>query len=122
MLRLGVEQGRAGWIQQTFITDDTEALSALANRRFIDAVARLAKEATAFDNVTVPAEDRRQLDLLKRWLVMVAPSDEKESEELTRIAAKLESTYGKGKFCENPDRPDTCLNIDDVTKRDGNVA
>ena len=33
---------------------------------------------------------------------MVAPSDAKESEELTKIAAKLESTYGTGKFCEEP--------------------
>ena len=114
MLRLGIEQSRAGWIQQTFITDDTEALSALANRRFIDEVARLAKDATAFDTVPAPPDDRRQLDLLKRLLVMVAPSDAKESEELTRIAARLESTYGKGKFCENPDKPETCLNIDDV--------
>jgi peptidyl-dipeptidase A len=114
MLRLGIEQSRAGWVQQTFITDDTEALSALANRRFIDAVARLAKGATAFDNVSVSAEERRELDLLKHSLVMVAPSDAKESEELTNIAAKLESTYGKGRFCENPDKPDTCLNIDEV--------
>ena len=114
MHRLAIEQSRAGWIQQTFITDDTEALSALANRRFIDAVARLAKGATAFDNVSVSAEERRQLDLLKHSLVMVAPSDAKESEELTNIAAKLESTYGKGTFCQNPDKPETCLNIDGV--------
>ena len=59
MLRLGIEQSRAGWVQQTFITDDTEALSALANRRFIDAVARLAKGATAFDNVSVSGDERR---------------------------------------------------------------
>src|SRR6478609_10302552 len=64
MLRLGIEQSRAGWVQQTFITDDTEALSALANRRFIDAVARLAKGATAFDNVSVSVDERRELDLL----------------------------------------------------------
>jgi peptidyl-dipeptidase A len=116
MLRLAIEQSRAGWVQQTFITDDTEAISALANRRLIDAVAKLAKDATAFDNISVPAEDRRQLDLLKRSLVMVAPSDPKESEELTGIAARLESMYGKGKFCENPDKPETCLNIDDVRR------
>ena len=56
-----------------FITDDTEALSALANRRYIDAVARFAKGATAFDKVTVPADQRRQLNLLKLSLVMARP-------------------------------------------------
>lgn len=61
MKRLGIEQGRAGWVQQTFITDDTEAIAARANQEFIDATARFAKEATKFDKVTVPAEQRRQL-------------------------------------------------------------
>ena len=32
-LKLGIEQGRAGWVQQTYITDDTETLSAHATRR-----------------------------------------------------------------------------------------
>ena len=30
--------------------------------------------------------------------------------------ARLESTYGKGKWCADPKKPDSCLNIDDVTK------
>src|SRR5262249_43748860 len=49
MLKLGIEQSRAGWVQQTYITDDTEALAARANQEYIDATARFAKEATRFD-------------------------------------------------------------------------
>ncbi|MBW8861023.1 MAG: M2 family metallopeptidase, partial [Acidobacteria bacterium] len=30
--------------------------------------------------------------------------------------ARLESTYGKGKWCTDPSKPETCKNIDDVTK------
>ena len=30
--------------------------------------------------------------------------------------ARLESTYGKGKWCTDPAKPDTCKNIDDVTQ------
>jgi peptidyl-dipeptidase A len=48
MKRLGVEQNQSGWVQQNFITDDTEALAARVNQRYIDAVARFAKEATKF--------------------------------------------------------------------------
>ena len=47
MYRLGVAQGQAGWVQQTYITDDTEALAARTNQEAIDAVARFAKDATS---------------------------------------------------------------------------
>src|SRR6266571_247187 len=63
MRRLGIEQNQSGWVQQNFITDDTEALSARSNQRYIDAVARFAKDTTKYDNVEVPADQRRQLNL-----------------------------------------------------------
>src|SRR5438093_9104002 len=116
MKRLGIEQGRAAWVQQTFITDDTEAIAARASQEFIDATARFAKESTKFDKVTVPSDQRRQLNLLKLSLVMVTPSNPKESDELTKIMARLESAYGKGKWCPDPAKPDSCKTIDDVTK------
>jgi peptidyl-dipeptidase A len=116
MYRLGMVQGQAGWVQQTYITDDTEALNARTNQDYIDAVARFAKDATKYDKVQVPAEQRRQLNLLKLSLVMVTPANPAEAEELTRIAAKLNATYGKGRWCPDPDKPETCLNIDDITK------
>src|SRR5438105_11016518 len=69
-LKLGIEQGRAGWVQQTYITDDTEALSAHALQAAVDAGARFAKEAAKFDRVDVPAGERRELTLLKTSLVL----------------------------------------------------
>jgi peptidyl-dipeptidase A len=114
--RLGVEQNQAGWVAQTYITQDTEALDARATQEIIEAVARFAKEATRFDGVQVPADQRRQLDLLKLSLVMVTPSDPKEAEELTRLVTGLRSAYGKGKWCRNPSDPESCLNIDDITR------
>jgi peptidyl-dipeptidase A len=116
MLKLGVQQATAGWVQQNFITDDTEAISAHANQEYADAVARFAKDAVKYDRVDLPADQRRQLMLLKVSLVMATPGDPKESDELTRITARLESTYGKGKWCPDPSKPDTCKNIDEVTR------
>ncbi len=116
MKRLGIEQSRAGWVQQNFITDDTEALAARASQLAIDAAARFAKDAVRFDKVDVPTDQRRQLNLLKVGLVMATPSDPKESEELTKTMARLESAYGKGKWCPNAATPDSCKTIDDVTK------
>src|SRR5260370_39902822 len=77
---------------------------------------RMSKVASRFYNVDAPAVHRRHLNLLKVALVLAAPSDPKESDELTKIAARLESTYGKGKWCPDPAKPAACKNIDDVTR------
>lgn len=115
-LRLGIEQSRATWVQETYITDDTEILAAHANQAANDAGARFAKEATRYDRVQVPADQRRELNLLKVGLVVATPSDPKKSGELSAIMARLESDYGKGKWCSDPAKPDTCKTIDDVTR------
>jgi peptidyl-dipeptidase A len=114
--RLGIEASRAGWIANTYITVDAQALTARADQNRIDATARFAKDAVKFDNVEVAPEMRRQLDLLKTDLVMATPADPKEGEELTTIVANMEAEYGKGKWCENPEQPATCLDIDAITK------
>src|SRR3954471_15410287 len=105
-LTLGIQQGQAGWVQQTFITDDTEAIAARANQAANEAGAKFAKESVQFDNVQVPADERRQLNLLKVSLVLATPSDPKESDELSKIMARLESTYGKGQGWGAPSQPD----------------
>jgi peptidyl-dipeptidase A len=116
MLKLGIEAAQAGWVAQNFITEDTEALDARSNQQVIEAVARYAKEAAAYNDIQVPPDARRQLDLLKLSLVMVTPSDPGEATELTRIASGLRSTYGRGKWCADPSKPQSCMNIDDITK------
>ena len=36
MLRVSVAEGQTGWVAQTYITDDTEAINARANQAFSD--------------------------------------------------------------------------------------
>ena len=115
ILKLGVEGSQAGWVSETYITDDTSALNARANQRLIDATARYAKDAVKFDRTEVAPDLRRGLNLLKVSLVMATPSDSKEGEELTRIAANLDAAYGKGKWCQDPKKPETCLDINQIT-------
>src|SRR5215210_3227872 len=67
-LRLGIEQAQAGWVQQTYITDDTEAIAARANQAANEALTRFAKEATKYDQVEVTPDERRQLTVLKTSL------------------------------------------------------
>jgi len=113
MFDLANETSRADWVKSTYITDDTETISALANQRAIAATVAYAKGATRFDGVRPGGDVGRKLALLKLALTLPAPSDDKEAEELTRIVAGMEGTYGKGKWC----RPGgDCLDIDRVEK------
>jgi peptidyl-dipeptidase A len=116
LLRLGIASAQAGWVAQNFITEDTEALDSRATQALSDASAKFAKEAVRFDKVTLPGDLRRQLDVLKVSLVLATPADPKASAELTQIVSRMRGTYGKGKWCPDPARPETCHNIDDVTK------
>ena len=99
MLRLITNANRAGWVQSTFITPDTEILSAQANEQMVNAVTKYAKDSRRFDKVPLPAIERRQFDVLKNSLTVSAPPDPKEAEELTRILASMEGAYGSGKYC-----------------------
>ena len=101
MLRLINDGNRAGWVQSTYITPDTEVLAAQANEQLVNAVTKYAKEARRFDKVSLPGAERRQFDVLKNSLTMSAPPDPKESEELTQIVASMEGAYGSGKYCPN---------------------
>src|SRR5882672_7376888 len=115
-LKLGIQAGQAGWVQQTFITDDTEAIAARASQAANEAGAKFAREAVQYDHLQLSADERRQLNLLKVALVLATPSDAKESDELSKIMARLESTYGKGKWCTDGSKPETCKNIDEVSR------
>jgi peptidyl-dipeptidase A len=126
MLRLGTASGQAAWVYSTYITPDSEALNARANQAYIEAVAKYAKEATRFDNVDLSADERRQMNLLKLALVLVTPSDSARAEELTRIAASMEGSYGRGKWCPGRNEAavtpspaggdDGCLDVEAITE------
>jgi peptidyl-dipeptidase A len=115
-LRLSNEANQAGWVQNTYITVDTEAMAARANAAFMTAVTRFAKDATRFDNVDLPPAERRQLTLLKNALTMAAPADPKEAEELAQLVASMEGTYGRGRYCPDGESGDACLDIEEITE------
>jgi peptidyl-dipeptidase A len=124
LLQLGISLNQAGWVQQNFITVDTEAINARANKAFIEAVAQYAKDAVKFQGLELPADQRRQLDLLRLSLVMAAPSDQSEATELTTIAARMDGAYGRGKWCPDPKNTSSsalsapsaaCLDVEAIT-------
>jgi peptidyl-dipeptidase A len=100
-------------VKSTFITPDTEALSAEANEALIATTTELAEQASRFDKVDLPYDVSRKMKLLKLSLVLPAPKDAAEREELTKIAASMEGDYGRGKYCPDGDKS-KCLSLGDM--------
>ncbi len=112
LLDLSIEAGRAAWVQENFITEDTQILAAARGEVLTGVAVELAKQATRFDDVKLDADLRRQMELLKRGLVLPAPADPKKNAELSRLAASLGAQYGSGKYC--PPGGGDCKSLPDV--------
>jgi len=116
LLDLSNRQSRADWVSQTYITDDTEKISAEANQVLIAASMDYAKAATRFDGLSLPDELRRKLTLLKLSAIpLPAPSDPRLQAELTETTKWMEGVYGKGKYCRGTGGTD-CLDINKIEK------
>jgi peptidyl-dipeptidase A len=113
LLDLNVKYSRADWVKSTYITDDTETLSAEANKEVIAATTELAGQSRRFDGLDLSVDTARKIKLLKLALTLPAPSDPAERDELTKIAASMEGDYGKGKYCPDGDKG-KCLSLGEM--------
>jgi peptidyl-dipeptidase A len=89
---------RASWVQATYITEDTNWLSAKANAELTEASVRLAKEAARFKSVQLDPVTRRKLYLLGQALVIPAPSRPGAAQRLAELQTQLDTLYSTGKF------------------------
>src|SRR3954469_23699838 len=113
-----VINARAQWVNNTHITDDTDALAAYFGTIGTEMGVRYAKGAAAFNDVPgVDFDTRRKLDILRNGLVLPAPETPGAAAELNEIATRLNSTYGKGKgtYRGQP------MNGNDLEEKMGNV-
>ena len=93
-----VEGGRVAWVNNTYITDDTDALAAKYGEIGTEKSVQYALEAAKYQNVSgLSADAKRKLDILRGGLVLPAPTTPGAAKELSEIATKLNSAYGKGK-------------------------
>ena len=99
LLQSWIDRERAAWVQQNFITYDTELLAAAASEKTIALTVRLAQEAARFDGLELDGDVARKLAKLKLSLVLPAPADPEKTRELAQIAAGMESAYGSGEYC-----------------------
>lgn len=98
LLKVWIKSQRAAWVENNFITDDTELLNADGQQEMTALTVRLANEAKRFNGLDLPYDLNRKMRLLKLSVTLPAPGSEAEQEELARIGASLEGDYGKGKF------------------------
>jgi peptidyl-dipeptidase A len=111
---LGKKAGRAAWVQNNFITVDTQKIAADAQSDFAAAVTELAPGARRFEGLQLPFEDARKLKLLKLQLSAPAPDNRSERDELSSLSSSLEGDYGKGKYCRGAGGQQ-CLDVDQAS-------
>ena len=105
---LSVKVNHATWVQENFITEDTEALSADAQDQMTAATTELVEQAKRFDGLQLPADLARKFGLLRLSLTAPAPKDPALRREMTQISTSMDADYGRGKYCR---KPDECLDI-----------
>jgi len=110
---LSVKVNQAGWVEENFITDDTQALAADAQDEITAVTEELVEQGKRFEGLPMPPDLARKFLLLKLSLVAPAPKDPALRKELTQIATSLDGDYGKGKYCR---KPDDCLDITAIEK------
>ncbi len=89
---------QVAWVNNTYITEDTDALNARVGTQGTEMGVRFAKGAARFNTVAGLSYDtKRKLDMLRQGLTLPAPSTPGAATELNTIATRLNSAYGKGK-------------------------
>ena len=117
LLKVINESNEAGWVLGTFITVDTQAISARADEAYVNASTDFAKRAARFPADTGTPEERRQLTVLKNTMTVAGPADPKKTAELTTISSRMAAAYGSGKYCPSgAEGAENCLDVEAVTK------
>jgi peptidyl-dipeptidase A len=98
LYNFSVESAQVAWINATYITDDTDALAAKYGEVGTEKAVKYALEPAKYQSVPgLSPETKRKLDILRGGLVLPAPTTPGAAKELSEIATRLNSSYGKGK-------------------------
>lgn len=103
LIKEGEYAARIAWVQANFITDDTVWLGAKSIEKMGALQVKFANQAKQFDDLELPEDMRRRLNIIKGGMTLAAPNDAEKNARLAQIMANLEATYGAGKYCEGDD-------------------
>ncbi len=110
---------RMAWVQNNFINMDSNYVLQKLNADYAKIGTRLANEAKRFNDLDLPADMKRKLNVLKTGNVFPAPDKDGAAEKLSELSTKLGSIYSTGKF-EYKDKELTLGQLSDIiaTSRD----
>jgi peptidyl-dipeptidase A len=99
--QLWVARDRANWVNENFITDDTEILAASGEEATAAYVGDAIKRSRRFDSIRsrLPPDTARKLYLLSLAQTIPSPSDAHDREELAGLETWMTGAYGKGQVC-----------------------
>ncbi len=93
-----VTANQVGWVNATYITDDTDAIAARANAQQTELQVNAALEAAKYDKIAGLSPDtRRKLDLLRNAITLPAPTRAGAADTLSTLVTRMSSGYGKGR-------------------------
>ena len=95
-----LELNAAQWTQATYITADTQLMSAKAYERYLAFFGRTVEEAKRFEGQPMSAAAKRSIALLKLGVSAPAPDDPAKRAELATLLAGMEAKYGTAKYCK----------------------
>ena len=114
----GVEYARVAWLNSTYIVHDSDMLAAKYGAEATQKSVANANKAAEYARVAgLNPEVARKLDILRNGIVMPAPVRDGAATELSDIATRLGSAYGKGKGTLNGEE----INGSDIEAEMGNL-
>jgi peptidyl-dipeptidase A len=90
---------RSAWVNDNFITYDTDWLNARASSETTQLGVKLAEGTEKFKDLALTQDQQRKIMKLRTGVVMPSPGGDKATaDELATITTRMQSTYGSGKF------------------------
>lgn len=89
---------RVFWVQENFITYDTNRLVSRVGAESTRLSVELANGTKRFEPLELPGELERKMNMLRTGITLPAPSTGDAADELSEITTMLESTYSTGTY------------------------
>jgi peptidyl-dipeptidase A len=98
LLDMYVYNSQVGWVNATYINDDTDALASRAGAQATEMSVDYALKSAKYAMLPgLSYATKRKLDILRSGLVLPAPTRAGGATELADISTRLNSAYGKGR-------------------------
>lgn len=116
MATLADQRLTAEWVEETYLTEDTQRLAAQATDRYLAYYAQAVTQAATYAGQPMEAATARALEVLKHRVSAAPPKDPAKRARLAALLASLEAAYGEAKSCGPVGGKSLCRNIDEFTR------